>query len=278
MAKEVGAIVIDEAHRMLAPTYADVLGFLGIDLSRGASSSVPLLGLTATPYRSVDDETRRLAARFHERLVQPSNLGADPIGTLRDRGVLSRPVHRVMSHAGPVYSLDSDPRFKEYFERFSDFHPELLRALGQERARNVQLLRILCELPADWPTLFFACSIEHAKAMAVLLRRHGRTAATVSAETRSATRRFLIEEFRAGRISVLCNYGVLTTGFDAPRVRALVISRPTASAVLYEQMIGRGMRGPLFGGTEDCLVIDIEDNFRFGGQMAFRRYESYWAS
>ena len=86
----------------------------------------------------------------------------------------------------------------------------------------------------------------------------------------------MIEEFRDGRISTLCNYGVLTTGFDAPKVRGLVISRPTASAVLYEQMIGRGMRGPKFGGTDRCLVIDVVDNIRFGGQMAFTRYAEYW--
>jgi superfamily II DNA or RNA helicase len=71
---------------------------------------------------------------------------------------------------------------------------------------------------------------------------------------------------------------VLTTGFDAPLVRAVVIGRPTASPILYEQMIGRGMRGPSFGGTEECLVIDVEDNIKFGGQMAYQRYAEYWVS
>jgi superfamily II DNA or RNA helicase len=69
---------------------------------------------------------------------------------------------------------------------------------------------------------------------------------------------------------------VLTTGFDAPKVQAIVIARPTVSPVLYEQMIGRGMRGPRFGGTERCLVVDVADNIQFGGQMAFTRYEEYW--
>jgi superfamily II DNA or RNA helicase len=276
MAGQIGAVVIDEAHRMLAPSYTEVLDFLGIELARGASSTVPMIGLTATPYRTLDDETRRLVTRFHGRLLAPSNLGEDPIAALRERGVLSRPVHKIVLHAGPVHSVDDDPKYREYYERFGDLHPELVGQLGQERPRNQQLLGVLLELPADWPTLFFACSVEHAKAITVLLARRGRIAATVSGETRPATRRFLIEEFRAGRISVLCNYGVLTTGFDAPRVRALVISRPTASPVLYEQMIGRGMRGPRFGGTEECLVIDVADNIRFGGQMAFRRYDQYW--
>jgi hypothetical protein len=80
----------------------------------------------------------------------------------------------------------------------------------------------------------------------------------------------VIEEFRAGRLQFLCNYGVLTTGFDAPKIRAVIIARPTTSVVLYEQMIGRGMRGPLNGGTEECQVIDLQDNIaRFQGQMAF---------
>jgi superfamily II DNA or RNA helicase len=276
MAKDVGAIVIDEAHRMLAPSYTEVLRFLGVDVGRGAPSDTPILGLTATPYRAVDEETKRLAARFHGCLLIPHELGNDPIATLRARGVLSSPTHRVVSYSGPLRVVDDDPKYREHFERFGDLHPDLLRKLGRESARNKELLRILKGLPSEWPTLFFACSVEHARAMTVLLRRQGRTAAAVSSQTRAATRRFLIEEFRAGRISVLCNYGVLTTGFDAPCVRALVISRPTASPVLYEQMIGRGMRGPVFGGTKECLVVDVADNIRFRGQLAFRRYDEYW--
>jgi hypothetical protein len=41
-------------------------------------------------------------------------------------------------------------------------------------------------------------------------------------------------------------------------------------------MFCRGMRGPRFGGTDRCLVIDVEDNIQFGGQMAFQRYAEYW--
>lgn len=274
MAEQVGVVIVDEAHRMLAPSYSAVFAALRIDLGR--TSRVPIIGLTATPYRSDDAETRRLVRRFHGILLRPTNLGDDPIAELRRRGVLSRPVHNVLAVAAPAVSVDDDPRFQEHFQQFNDFHPELLRRLGQDSGRNKQILRILSELPAEWPTLLFACSIDHARAMAVLLRRRGRLAAVVSGETRAATRRFLVEEFREGRVSVLCNYGVLTTGFDAPRVRALVIARPTASVVLYEQMIGRGMRGPIFGGTDECLVIDLADNIRFGGQLAFSRYAEYW--
>jgi superfamily II DNA/RNA helicase len=115
---------------------------------------------------------------------------------------------------------------------------------------------------------------------AVLLRRHGRDSACVTADTREATRRHLVDAFRRRNVQILCNYGVLTTGFDAPQVRAVVIGRPTASRVLYDQMIGRGMRGPAFGGTEECLVIDVDDNLVHlkGNRLttAAHEYVGYW--
>jgi superfamily II DNA or RNA helicase len=268
-------VLVDEAHRVLAPTYGQVLRFLGV-LDGRSGSKIPLLGLTATPYRGIDDETKALANRFHGRLLTSSLLGDDPIGELRRRQILSSPVHSVMEHGGRAISLSDDPRYVEHFERFNDFHPDLLRRLGEDVSRNRRLLDLLLQIPSDWPTLFFGCSVEQATAVALLLRRAGRSAGIVTGETRMATRRHRIEQFRAGDLSVLSNYGVLTTGFDAPLVRAVVVARPTTSPVLYEQMIGRGMRGFQFGGTDECLVVDIEDNIRFDGQMAYTRYSSYW--
>ncbi|OKJ86977.1 hypothetical protein AMK32_06915 [Streptomyces sp. CB01883] len=270
-----GAVVVDEAHRMLAPSYGRVLRFLGIDLRQKAS--VPLLGLTATPFRRVDAETRQLAARFHSKLLSSRTLGDDIVSELRRRKVLSRPEHKVLSYASPAFEMEDVEKYRAHFAQFEDFHPDFLRQVGESDARNRALLKQLLELPADWPTLFFGCTVEHAIAMAVLLRRAGRTAEVVTSGTRPATRRALIEQFRDGHLSALCNYGVLTTGFDAPTVRALVVGRPTTSPVLYEQMIGRGMRGRWFGGTESCLVVDIEDNIRFSGQLAYERYSSYWS-
>jgi len=275
LAEDTAVIVVDESHHITAPSYTAVLGAFGITFKRSHRSPLPLLGLTATPYRGIDvDENRRLANRFHGQLLIPSTLGDDPIRVLRKRGVLSQVEHRVLE-TGKTFTLtDSElQRFKELGQLPGSF----LKKVGEDAERNSLLLKTLLELPADWPILFFGCSVEHASAMAVLLRRSGRSAAVVTGATRRATRRHLIEEFRAGRLQVLCNYGVLTTGFDAPKIRAVVIARPTTSVVLYEQMIGRGMRGPLNGGTEECLLIDLKDNIaRFQGQMAYQRMREVW--
>lgn len=274
--ESLGAVVVDEAHRMLAPSYSRVLRFLGIEL--GQKASVPVIGLTATPFRRVGTETHALAAKFHSKLLGSRSLGDDIVTELRRRDVLSQPEHKVLSYTGSGFQMDDVEKYREHFDQFADFHPDFLREIGESDARNRALLKQLLELPPDCPTLFFGCTVEHSIAMAVLLRRAGRAAEVVTSKTRSATRRALIEQFRDERLSVLCNYGVLTTGFDAPAVQALVVGRPTTSPVLYEQMIGRGMRGPRFGGTKSCLVVDIEDNIRFSGQLAYERYSDYWSS
>ena len=277
-----GVIVIDEAHRAEAASYRRVLEALGIEFVSTSRAAVPVLGLTATPLRSQHEETLRLARRFYNCLLRPRNLPADPadlLAELRNCQVLSRPTHSMLPAVGVPIRLTQ--KQETYLEEWKDVPPEVLVELGNARDRNRALLNAILQLEPTWPVLFFGCSVQHAQAMAVLLRRQNRQAAAITADTRDATRRHLVEAFRRGEIQVLCNYGVLTTGFDAPLVRAIVVGRPTTSRLLYEQMIGRGMRGPRFKGTEECLVIDIEDNLRhFDGReltVASQQYAEYWA-
>ena len=54
----------------------------------------------------------------------------------------------------------------------------------------------------------------------------------------------------------MVNVNMLTTGFDDPKIRTIVLARLTYSMNLYWQMIGRGSRGPKSGGTSDCTVLD----------------------
>jgi len=78
---------------------------------------------------------------------------------------------------------------------------------------------------------------------------------------------------------VLCNYGVLTTGFDAPKTSAVIIARPTKSLILYCQMVGRAMRGPTVGGSADCEVVTVVDSSLPGfGDMAdaIFNWEDVW--
>jgi superfamily II DNA or RNA helicase len=109
--------------------------------------------------------------------------------------------------------------------------------------------------------------------MAFLLRSRGIVAAFVSGGTREVTRRRIIADFKSGDVQVLCNCEVLTTGFDAPRVTHVIMARPTVSQVLYEQMIGRGLRGARFGGTQTCTIVDLVDHYR--GERPMLGYQAF---
>lgn len=97
----------------------------------------------------------------------------------------------------------------------------------------------------------------------------------------SIERKNIVNKFknREDDLNILINYEVLTTGFDATNIRCVFITRPTNSVVLYSQMLGRGLRGPLMGGNEFCELIDIEDNLeRYTNEsQAFNYFDEYWS-
>lgn len=265
----VRVVVVDEAHHAIAATYTELFRKLEF---KGRSGNRTLVGLTATPYRGSDRETGRLINRFSGNLITPPWTNA--VKVLRERRILAgTEVERVETRRR--FSLD----MKELasWRKFSDLPESTLRRIGNDIERNRQILHRLLAFGPGSPVLFFACSVTHARAMALLLRRQGRSAAAVTAETPRSLRRTWIQDFKDGGTQFLCNYGILTTGFDAPKVEAVVIGRPTSSVLLYEQMVGRGMRGPANGGKEKCIVVDLVDIFpQFGEQMSYDRYRELW--
>ena len=68
-------------------------------------------------------------------------------------------------------------------------------------------------------------------------------------------RKRYLSGLRDGKIRAICNVGVLTEGFDAPCIDAIVLLRPTLSAGLFAQMVGRGLRPNK--NKKDCLVLDF---------------------
>ena len=92
-------------------------------------------------------------------------------------------------------------------------------------------------------------------------------------------RKNAIESFknRNSDVNIIINYEVLTTGFDSKNIRCVFITRPTKSVVLYSQMLGRGLRGPMMGGNERCTLVDIDDNLEaFDNETAFSHFDDYW--
>nr|WP_257957245.1 helicase-related protein [Nocardioides sp. B-3] len=269
-------VVIDEAHTSIATSYTQVLDWMGRGgRARDKSARRPLLGLTATPFRGKSEiETERLAGRYDgNRLDRGAFRKEDPYEELRDMGVLARVRHEVL--AGIDVTLSD--RDKEDIEKMGRLPSSVTERLGTDLKRTLRVVDHIASLPEEWTVLAFAPSVENARVLAALLAHRGVPAVSVSADTETAARRHYIEEFKAGRIRVLTNYNVLTQGFDAPKVQAVYVARPTFSPNVYQQMIGRGLRGPLNGGSEEVLIVNVEDNFdQYGDLLAFNEFEYLW--
>lgn len=265
------AVVIDEAHGSVAPKYTKVLDWLGLGRGR---ERCPLLGLTATPFRGTSEsETRSLVNRYGGHRLDHGVFVGDPYLELQQQGVLAGVAHRILEGATVDLSQDELAQLRQ-----TRLIPKAVEErIGSDNRRNGVLLQSIRELPKDWTVLLFAPSVESAQTLAALLTLEGLPAAAISAMTEPAARRHYVEEFRAGRLRVLTNYNVLTQGFDAPAVRAVYVARPTYSPNLYQQMIGRGLRGPLNGGKEQCLIVNVADNVsEYGERLAFYDFEYLW--
>jgi superfamily II DNA or RNA helicase len=163
------------------------------------------------------------------------------------------------------------------FDKLRRLPDRFLERIGNDVERNRLILDSMLSRPGDWPILLFAASTEHAQIMASLLTLEGATAAAIDYRTDQAVRRRNVDRFRHGDIRVLTNYNVLTQGFDAPAVRAIYVARPTFSPNNYQQMIGRGLRGPLNGGKPTCLIVNVHDNWTmYGDALAFYDFEYLW--
>lgn len=274
--RESKLVVIDEAHTAGSATYTKILRWLGIqDTAAGAKTERPLLGLTATPYRGTNVDINRLfVSRFGKRQLNALDED-DPIGQLRDMKVLARVEHEVLD--SDVVIEDSPTEGRSGGVGWDDVSRGILTRLGDNLDRTQQLVDHIMDQDENWPILVFTPSVVSAHVTAALIRSLGRSADAVDGEMRGQQRRRKIEAFKRGETKILVNCDLLTQGFDAPKVRALYIARPTFSPNRYVQMVGRGLRGPMNGGTEECLVINVKDTFtQFDKSLAFTAFDYLW--
>jgi superfamily II DNA or RNA helicase len=276
--KNTGAMIIDEAHRAVSSMYDGLLDkakdLCGPDL-------FPICGLTATPGRAGlngTDETVKLVGRFDAYLIKP-DLGEEyaknPLRFFRENQYLARAVH-CLEKSGREFSLTDEEIEKMPLED-NDLPHIFLKRIATDKERNLSIINKLLQLPSGTSTLIYACTVDHAYFLSAILNAQGRKSGAISSSTPVTLRRALINDFKNRKLEFLCNYGVLTTGFDAPKTECIVLCRPTTSDVLYEQIIGRGLRGPKFGGTPQCVIIDIADNIlRLGPPLAYARFDYLW--
>jgi superfamily II DNA or RNA helicase len=276
-------VVIDEAHWGAARS-REMLPKL-----RDRFRDSFFLGLTGTPFRKELSELLGLGYFYGEQVHRERS----EIETKTDtRGL------RVLATVQPKtkntgYTIDLDEQSLEALE----LNDQVLREFN-DRKRNRSIAQYW--QPEFGRTLVFAVDIDHANALAHAFGEECRDVAiqvvhsgeiprrvpsvvhpdngkSLSAEERQR----IHKQFRRGDIQILIAVNIYTMGVDFPAVETLFMARPTLSPVVYSQMLGRGLRGPAFGGTESVRVIDFADQIATHDHlrdriMRFQRF-LHWA-
>ncbi|MGY5008576.1 DUF3427 domain-containing protein [Streptomyces sp. 900105755] len=241
-------IVVDEFHHATATTYRRVLNHF---------KPKQLLGLTATPERAdglnVQDEffEGRIAAEMRlwealdNDLLCPFHYFGVPDGTDLTR-LNWRTGTYDQSQLGDLFSADhfrARIAIKQVRDKVSD--PSQMRALG------------------------FCVTRKHAHFMAKCFQEAGFKAAALDSESKPEVRDRILSELKAGEIQVIFSVDLFNEGLDIPDVDTLLLLRPTNSATVFLQQLGRGLRR-----TPDKPVLTVLDfigqhraEFRFEEQF-----------
>lgn len=120
-----------------------------------------------------------------------------------------------------------------------------------------------CSDRKSW--IIFAQGVEHAKHVTEALNNRGHEAEFIIGESDTMFRESTLNRFKSGQLKCLVNCDVLTTGFDAPNIDALILLRATGSTGLYVQILGRAMR--IHPDKRDAIVLDFCGNIERHGPI-----------
>jgi len=275
LSSHLSLVVMDEAHMAIAPTYKSSIEIL---LSFDAS----LLGLSATPGRTWNDPQAdlELSQFFDRKKVTLQIDGYDnPVDYLVDNGYLAKIINKPLMYDSGIAVTEKD---LEYLKQYLELPDKFLKALSEDQARNIRIIQKAEELISRHRRIIlFALNVEHSNLLATCLQARGVSAYSLTSNTDPDQRRRLIELFKGDGEEpiILCNYGILTTGFDAPKTSCAIICRPTDSLVLYSQMVGRAIRGVNAGGNNEAEIVTVIDTVLPGFdkiQAAFFNWEDVW--
>lgn len=241
-------VIIDEAH--LVPAAGDGMYRSLINDLRVINPHLRIVGLTATPYR-LDSGLIYGGANVLSAVCYDAN-----VKTLIDQGFLCH-LRGKAGHEADLSGVHS---------RGGDYIPgELESALTDEETVS-QAVDEIQKYAADRKALVIFCAgVKHAGLVSDEMVKRAIACRVVTGETPNSERDDFIRQFKDGELRALLNINVLSIGFDAPHIDCVVMLRPTQSAGLYYQQVGRGLR--LHPGKTDCLVLDLAGNIRRHGPI-----------
>lgn len=237
----------DEAHGT-TPTIRRIVDYL-----EASNNRLRVLGLTATPYRLNEGYIYQQDMEGHEVVGADTALYHHLIFRITAlelvrAGYLARPV--VGSDPSIGYDTTS---LKSKGGEFTQSDIDELISRQDEKLPQI-VADIVVQTAARNRVMVFASSIRHAHHIQAMLP-HSRVA---TGDMKTAERVKFVQDLKKGYFKYAINVALFTTGFDDPEIDAIAVVRPSDSAALFQQIIGRGLRK--HPSKQDCLVLDYAGN------------------
>ncbi len=265
-------LIIDEAHHSTAKTYRRVIEYV-----QARVPNVKLIGLTATPFRTADDEQALLAKIYVDGLqggkVVHGNSGITyQIGLkeLINRRILSKPIFESY-YTDEMYGESLGLDGWESIQRLDVLPEDVAGQMADSAARNKLIVSTYQSKQKEYgQTIVFAINVIHAIHLSALFNKVGIRSEFIVSDVRDSVtgvrtsredNERKLEEYRLGKVQVLVNVNILTEGVDLPQTKTVFLARPTVSTILMTQMIGRALRGEAAGGTAAAYIVSFVDNW-----------------
>lgn len=259
-------LIIDEAHHATAKSYRRI-----IDYIKTKNVKVKILGLTATPFRTSEQEKGLLGKIFTDDILYKIDLD-----TLIKKGILSTPICE-SCNTDVILGDNLGLNAIKSIEQLDVIPEDIAEAIADNKERNRFIAKSFFEndnYKKYGQTLVFALNKTHAFTLKALFEHYGKkygikagvivsgtSAEFVGINISNEENQRQIEAFRRGEIQIIINVNILTEGVDLPKTQTVFLTRPTISTVLMTQMIGRALRGEKAGGTKDAYVVSFVDNW-----------------
>ncbi|MGP4917831.1 DUF3427 domain-containing protein [Brachybacterium tyrofermentans] len=237
-------VVVDEFHHGLAPSYKKT-----IDHFR----PVELLALTATPERTDGGD---IAVEFFNGRVASELRLWDAL-----KADLLVPFHYFGVADGSDLQSIRFTRGRYDLGQLSSLYT------GNDARARIVLKTVADKVtdPSRMKALGFCVSVDHAHYMAEVFNAAGIPSLALSGESRSGERREGLQRLRDGELACIFAVDIFNEGLDIPMIDTVLMLRPTQSATIFLQQLGRGLRR-----TEGKAVLTVLDfvglqneNFRF---------------
>ncbi|WP_297085426.1 DEAD/DEAH box helicase [uncultured Draconibacterium sp.] len=239
-------VVIDEAHRAVAPSYKKLIQFIDDN-----TNQLTILGLTATPVRTSSNES--LLEVFHDDIIYSTDLF-----DLVKQGVIALPVFIPVGVDESF--VQNEAKYTKVIKNYKKLPDNVKRKLAYHHHLN-QLIVHTYKKSVHSKTIVFAIDQEHAVQLTNLFNAQGNNARYVISNASDNYIRTVMDDFKANKFDILVNVNILTEGVNYPDVESLFLTRPTSSKILFNQMMGRALRGVKAGGTKEANIVCFINNW-----------------